>query len=74
MQHRYIKTDDPNLVRDITSGAIINMDDSYYKQILASRQHAKQTQDVCNRMSEIESELSEIKSLLQQIVNGRTNG
>lgn len=71
---RYIKTEDPNLVRDVQSGAIINMNDGYYQQILIARSQQKKTKDVCDRMQEIESELSEIKSLLKQIINGRRDG
>lgn len=68
---KYIKTDIPDLVRDTTSGAIINMNDSYYKQLVANRSQSKQTQEVCQKMKAIESELSEIKMLLQQVLNGR---
>ena len=71
---RYIKTEDPNLVRDVQSGAIINMNDGYYQQILIARSQQKKTKDVCDRMQEIESELSEIKSLLKQIIIGRRDG
>lgn len=71
---RYIRTEDPNLVRDMTSGAIINMDDSYYKYILAAREQGKKTQDVCQEMNELKAELSEIKALMQQFLNGRRDG
>ena len=71
---RYIRTEDPNLVRDMTSGAIINMDDSYYKQVLAAREQDKKTKEVCREMNELKSELSEIKALMQQFLNGRRDG
>jgi hypothetical protein len=71
---RYVKTEDPYLVRDLSSGAIINMDDSYYKQVLAAREQDKKTKDVCREMNELKSELSEIKSLMQQFLNGRRDG
>lgn len=71
---RYIKTEDPNLVRDITSGAIINIDDGYYKQIVAQRAQNKQMQQQCEEMQSLKNELSEIKLMLQQFLNGRKDG
>lgn len=68
---KYVKTDIPDLVRDTSSGAIINTNDSYYKQLLVSRSQSKQTQEVCQKMKALESELTEIKMLLQQVLNGR---
>ncbi len=68
---QYVKTDIPDLVRDTSSGAIINTNDSYYKQLVANRSQAKQTQEVCQKMKALEGELSEIKMLLQQVLNGR---
>lgn len=68
---KYVKTDIPDLVRDTSSGAIINMNDSYYKQLVASRSQTKQTQEVCQKMKALESELTEIKMMLQQVLNGR---
>lgn len=68
---QYVKTDIPDLVRDTSSGAIINTNDSYYKQLVASRSQAKQTQEVCQKMKALESELTEIKMMLQQVLNGR---
>jgi hypothetical protein len=68
---QYVKTDIPDLVRDTSSGAIINTNDSYYKQLVASRSQAKQTQEVCQKMKALEGELTEIKMLLQQVLNGR---
>lgn len=71
---RYIKTEDPNLVRDMTSGAIINIDDGYYKQIVAQRAQNKQMQQQCEEMQSLKNELSEIKLMLQQFLNGRKDG
>lgn len=71
---KYIKTEDPNLVRDMSSGAIINMDDGYYKQIVAQRAQNKQMQQQCEEMQSLKNELSDIKSMLQQVLNGRKDG
>lgn len=71
---KYIKTEDPNLVRDMSSGAIINMDDGYYKQIVAQRAQNKQMQQQCEEMQALKNELSDIKLMLQQVLNGRKDG
>jgi hypothetical protein len=68
---QYVKTDIPDLIRDVSSGAIINTNDSYYKQLIVSRSQAKQTQEVCQKMKTLEGELTEIKMLLQQVLDGR---
>lgn len=66
--------DDPDFVRDTSSGAIINTNDSHYMQILAARSQARQAKDVCARMNAIESEMRDIRALLQQVLDGRKNG
>ena len=71
---RYIKTEDPNLVRDMQSGAIINMDDGYYKQLVAQRAQTRQMQQQCQEMQDLRDELQDIKVMLQQILNGRKDG
>lgn len=72
---KYVKLDsDPEFFRDTESGAIINTNDSYYNQILAQRNQSKKTAEVCEKMKSLEGELSEIKMMLQQILNGRKDG
>lgn len=66
--------DDPTFVRDMSSGAIINTNESYYNQILAKRSQVKQSEEVCIKMKQLENELSDIKFLLQQILDGRKDG
>lgn len=68
---QYVKTDIPDLIRDTSSGAIINTNDSYYKQLVASRTQSKETQEVCQKMKALETELTQIKMMLQQVINGR---
>ena len=57
-------------VRDV-QGIIINTDDSHYKAILAQRQSQKQTEILCSKMTELETELVDIKNLLQQVIKNR---
>lgn len=60
-----------SFVRDPMSGAVINTDDSYYRSILAVRQSQKESQELCQKLHDLESELSDIKNLLKQVVNGK---
>lgn len=74
MKHTLVKTNYPGYYKDTSSGAIINTDDSYYQQILAERQRIKEQKSLCDEMNTLKGELTEIKSLLAQIVNGQKNG
>ena len=60
-----------SFIRDPMSGAVINTDDSYYRSILAARQSQKEAQQMCQKLHDLESELSEIKDLLKNFVNGK---
>jgi hypothetical protein len=52
-----------------TEGVIINTDDSYYRALVAQRESEKKARDVINKMSVLESELTEIRAMLAQITN-----
>lgn len=69
-----LKTNNPGYLKDTISGAIINTDDTYYQQILAERKRIKEQQAMCDEMNTLKGELSDIKNLLVQIVNGNKNG
>ena len=63
-----LKTDSQGYFKDPSSGVIINMNDDQYMQILAERERLKQHSNICDRMKDLESELSEIKNLLLQVI------
>jgi len=56
-------------VKDPDTGAIINNNEEEYKKFIAARESSKKTRDLSNRMSEVENDLRDIKSLLQQLVH-----
>lgn len=60
--------------RKTPEGLIINTDDTYYKQLKLMRSQRKQTEAVCEKMQALESELTDIKNLLMQVINGKQNG
>ena len=60
--------------RDPVSKIIINTEDSHYRTIIARRQDKKKNQKLEAEICDLRSELSEIKSLLQQVVSGKNYG
>ena len=66
-----VKTETEGYMKDTSSGAFINTDDASYARFVAQRASIKKNNDLCNRISAVEDDLREIKSLLLQVVNGR---
>lgn len=65
-----LKTEVQGFLKDTRSGAIINNNTQEYDRILAARQQAKTTNQLCKRMDIIEAELKTIKHLLADVLNG----
>jgi hypothetical protein len=61
-------------LRDDHTGAIINKDDNYYKMILSRREEKKKTEIFHQKIHSLECELTEIKNLLKQVLNGKNHG
>jgi hypothetical protein len=61
-------------IRDDSTGAVINKDDNYYKMILAKREEKNKADSFQERMNCLECELTEIKNLLNQVLNGKNYG
>ena len=63
-----------NLVRDRNTNQIINTNDSEYQQYIARRKQKKLEKEkslsVEEDLANLKSEMSEIKSLLKELVNG----
>lgn len=71
---KFLNTNVSGFVKDPFSQAVINTDDAEYNRIVAERERAKKVATLCHDVDNIKSELSDIKTLLLQIVNGRQNG
>jgi len=56
-------------VKDTDSGVIINNNEEEYKKFLAAREASKRNNSLCKRMTDVENELRDIKSLLVQLVH-----
>ena len=61
-------------VKDPSTKVIINTDDSYYNSIVALRHNQKNEQSMMHQISDLQDELTEIKQLLQQVLDGRKYG
>lgn len=72
MNSRFIPVDGhPGLVRDVRTNAILNINIDEVRKKRAQRLAAKkQTEE----MQELKNEVSELKSLLQQLLEKNTNG
>ena len=75
MDYEFIKVkNQPNLMRDPSSNAILNDNQSDYDEYIARRDAANKQKEKSLNVEEdvanLKSELSEIKSLLKELVNG----
>jgi len=64
-----VNTNHPGYIKDTETGVIINTNEEEYKKFLAARDASKKNHSLCKRMTEVENELGEIKSLLLQLVH-----
>ena len=63
-----------SFVRDKATGAVINTDDSYYRSILALRDSQKQAQQLCGEIDSLKNEMSVMRDLLKQVIDGKKDG
>jgi hypothetical protein len=70
--------DSDSLVRDLTSGAVINTSTTDYQNYLIKRNANKQIKEEIkqnsDKIKQIESDVSEIKQLLITLINKERNG
>ena len=64
-----VDTNHPGYVKDTDSGVIINNNEEEYKKFIAAREASKRNNSLCKRMTEVENDLRDIKSLLQQLIH-----
>lgn len=64
-----VETNHPGYLKDTESGVIINNNEEEYKKFLSAREASKRNNSLCKRMTDVENELRDIKSLLVQLVH-----
>lgn len=70
MKGKYQKVqDNPSLVRDNSSDAIININDTAYKARLRQIEESKKQAQQAEKIDKLESDVEEIKNLLKQLVS-----
>lgn len=79
MNSRYLKVQDHSgLVRDVSTGGIINVDDKSYSQYKSQRALAQQRQEKEyereSRINTLEKKLCNVESTLQKILEILSNG
>jgi hypothetical protein len=74
MKNNLLKTDDYRYVRDSRSTAILNIDKQGYAQYLKEREKHLQLYKAVDQVQGLQREMSDIKQMLQQLLNGKTNG
>ena len=75
MDYEFVKVkDQPSLMRDPSSNAILNDNQSGYDEYIARRDAAERSKKSETSMKEdldnLKGEINEIKSLLKELVNG----
>lgn len=66
------KTDQPGFLKT-SEGMLINTNDAEYQTILNLRKARKQNEQLTQKINDLECDIRDIKNLLVQVVNGRTN-
>ena len=69
--NQYVKTVEPNLVRDTASNAILNTDVESLEAYKKLRNRAIRSDTLVEDVDNLKRDLTEIKSLLAQLVNDK---
>ena len=69
-----VKTNDPHLVRDKDTNAIINIDNIGFETYMKERERILRLDAVSVEVTSLKQDMTQIKQMLQQLLNGKTNG
>lgn len=68
------QTNDKRYVKDGVSTAVLNIDEEGFKSFKLERDRILQQLKTQQEVADMKQEMSEIKQLLKQLINGNTNG
>lgn len=71
---RIVKTDDKRFVKDLYTNAVINIDKEGYQSFMSNRQRVLRQQQLEKQVQNLQQDIGDIKQLLQQLLNGKTDG
>jgi hypothetical protein len=66
--NKYVKTEVDGLVRDINSGAILNVDNSALDAYRRQKMAVESAKTANERISKLENDIGDIKEMLQQLL------
>jgi hypothetical protein len=69
-----VKTNEPALVRDKDTNAIINIDNTGFETFMKERERILRLDQVSTEVTNLKQDMTQIKQMLQQLLNGKTNG
>lgn len=69
---KLVKTDIPDLVRDMDSRAILNTNTNEYLAYKTKRDRERKLNSVVDEIDQIKQDMADIKSMLQQIIGNRS--
>lgn len=64
--------DHPELIKDEDSKAVLNTDVTALEAYRKRRQQNRSVQNMCDELNNLKSEMTEIKSMLKEIINNHT--
>jgi hypothetical protein len=68
MMDKYVKTDVEGFVKDITSGAVLNVDNAKLEAYRKQKKFYEEKKLDQIRLSKLENDMSDIKEMLQQLL------
>lgn len=74
MKQHWVKTEDPSFVRESATNAVINIDTTGYRRFKEERERVIKMQQLAQDVAGLQTDIGDIKQMLQQLINGKTNG
>lgn len=68
MINKYLETDVPGLVKDTSSGAILNVDNAKLEAYKKQKLFFEQKKNDSQRITKLEGDIIQIKEMLQQLL------
>lgn len=66
-------TNIPGLVKDTSTGLVINTNRTEYQNYLLQKERLKKSMSVEEEINNLKREMQDVKNALQAIMNGKTN-
>ena len=70
---KLVRTDDRQFMRDRSSSAVLNIDTASYQQYKKDREATLESQRLAAEVKNLKQDITTIKMLLEQLVNGKSN-